>query len=919
MSPTKKRFWSMFLCGLLAAALYGAMQPLFHTRWMEFYIERLGDLGGTPLVAIFVVAGIIIAGIAGRGRIAGFLGLHHLPQFPPLWVAVTVGMLTILLSDALFHNLSASKEVCAIVVWWLLDDLCDDRYKAIAYILLLLILVAVALCLSGRELGTFRPKRASGKAQEDAEKPVDLNELAKDVDKLIAWFENDDPITDPKQDAFEHGRVAKHIADRLAHLADGTIDASEISTALIGPIGSGKSSIMRMVQEDLLHRPKTKGKIAIVDISMWPYTTAEAAVQGVIDRITHELGKHINILGLRNTSRHYLRAIQTTGGWLGAFGHLLDDDATPANVLHRLNDAAEAIDLNIVIWMEDQERFIAPVGKDDEEKAQAIREGVARLAPMHALLYEIDCCKKIGVVWADVGMDLRFDEHKITRNQEYVPRLTPRSIWDLIWCLRRSMLKGKYGPVEDIADSVARIHFKQPKAGVETMAWTNLMESNDCPMTLARAVAEVIQTPRQLKTALRLFNTKWRALNGDVDIDDLLVMSVFQCVKPELVDYCNRHYEALAEGLQSSVRLQGDETASQGQRRGLDALTAALDGADEFESERFHSLIKFVFPFSGSTSVAAAKSKPQGLGRERDYWTAFLHLERPRRPVSDQVLIRAITDYLAGNEDDLLNLMLNLKTHGRISAFSMLVPMDQRPNLFRAAMERVTQQPVEPSRDKRTAPLWSFCGLVRETGVNHQNMSIAVQDVIDSLLPTDLYLAHQVWSLFARQDTIHVLEDAESVQVLGFISRRVFEDYGQEDPVTLVDALRTGDEELLDNVLDMTSTAPVQKNFATQEQWDGFVRNIFHGVKNSRQVMLPQIAYLLTRNEQSELENRAVLDTPKLKAVFGELTDELLEFVIATPAPPSMGDIARAKYHAIQRDAVTIGKGEVPEANDPEQ
>src|SRR4051812_11262032 len=64
-------------------------------------------------------------------------------------------------------------------------------------------------------------------------------------DRLRVWLRTDDEIVYPEQDLFGHSAVAHRMAERLAQ-SEATQLGRLPTFALIGPLGSGKSSVRRL-------------------------------------------------------------------------------------------------------------------------------------------------------------------------------------------------------------------------------------------------------------------------------------------------------------------------------------------------------------------------------------------------------------------------------------------------------------------------------------------------------------------------------------------------------------------------------------------------------------------------------------------------------------------------------------------------
>ena len=84
-----------------------------------------------------------------------------------------------------------------------------------------------------------------------------LNELTKDTSKLIEWLKKEKPINGTDEDIFGSIVIARRIARKLTEKPFKTI-------SLIGPYGSGKTSILNLAQKEL---EKQKDNIKIYRLS----------------------------------------------------------------------------------------------------------------------------------------------------------------------------------------------------------------------------------------------------------------------------------------------------------------------------------------------------------------------------------------------------------------------------------------------------------------------------------------------------------------------------------------------------------------------------------------------------------------------------------------------------------------------------
>lgn len=203
--------------------------------------------------------------------------------------------------------------------------------------------------------------------------------------------------------------------------------------AVVGPLGSGKSTIRSLIEHHLAaHR-----SVEMLHISLWPFDSAEAAVAGILRSVIRSLGKHVNILAVAGLSEQYVTVIERVGGRWGALAGLLRGESRPQAILDNLAAIATTAGVKLVLWIEDMERF---TGADRLPPEEAAIRKAERLGPILSLLFLLERCESISVIVADTSLRSRLDVGKIARFIESPPRLTAKRVWRQIAILRTACL-----------------------------------------------------------------------------------------------------------------------------------------------------------------------------------------------------------------------------------------------------------------------------------------------------------------------------------------------------------------------------------------------------------------------------------------------------------------------------------------------
>lgn len=201
------------------------------------------------------------------GRWRAFMGWNHFWQYPPIALAGILGTLLVVLTS---HLASEVAPVFGESVSLPLSVGVDWKPVATALLLLLGVYFVVPTMMF------FRPRRKLAAALSAQDASIGISPIVEDFPQLQAWISSDEYVGDPTRALFDHPRIARRIALRL--LAN---QRCEVTTAIIGSIGSGKSSIIGLVEKYLRDNAKW-APLTFVKISLWGYDTPEAVTKAIL-------------------------------------------------------------------------------------------------------------------------------------------------------------------------------------------------------------------------------------------------------------------------------------------------------------------------------------------------------------------------------------------------------------------------------------------------------------------------------------------------------------------------------------------------------------------------------------------------------------------------------------------------------------
>ena len=343
------------------------------------------------------------------------------------------------------------------------------------------------------------------------------------------WFKKEIPITVPALDLFGTQRQAWLSCERILGDPMPTI-------ALLGDYGSGKSSVVRLIQyyienpvklHDRLreergqtHKDSDDGNsIATEDVifcstSLWGQQ--ETLLSGaILEQMIQALGRHINVLSLARIPEKYQVAVSQSGlSWATALFHLTTPVDDPKELVMRIDRVLLATGLRMVVVIEDVERVV---------------EG--RRLPSHlgALINYLKDCTNIAFVIASaledahsVALLRRICEHAV-RVKTVDPVFLSASCRNF-----RAYCQNLYP--QDIVLSPQNASADLFRDGNDAFA----------------EIVPLFETPRLFKELTKEVRVRWKTLHGEVDFTDLFLIILLEKRYPKLLVFLRKHLPKLA-------------------------------------------------------------------------------------------------------------------------------------------------------------------------------------------------------------------------------------------------------------------------------------------------------------------------------------------------------------------------------------
>jgi energy-coupling factor transporter ATP-binding protein EcfA2 len=417
-----------------------------------------------------------------------------------------------------------------------------------------------------------------------------LHEISKDSKKLIQWLHKEQAITEPNQDGFDMAVQARNISKLL-------LETPLKTAALVGEYGSGKSSILKMV--DYYLKPENRNELTqnngnykndsvnqeidviTCTVDGWGFAKGSMA-EHILECAINELSKHVDVSGLRTVPEQYVAAMDSAGNvFLKILAALATRWKSPLDILKRIDNVLIAIDKRLIIFLEDVDR-----NKNDEvffNEIAALLDGLRQL-------------KQVSFVLA-IGQKYDAEEVliKTAEHVENIPRLNRFDVLNTLELFRSYCLERR----PDVINSIPKNYNKDRMGWDRTALVQAVIEIYyDLPNPVD-AILELTDNPRVLKHALRRTLTAWKKLAGEIDFDDLLIVNVLKVVDERIFSFIDKNISRLCALATDNEKKSQDEL-----RKKLEPEYKQATEKADYDVNAVSKLVKALFPkFIGESTT----------------------------------------------------------------------------------------------------------------------------------------------------------------------------------------------------------------------------------------------------------------------------------------------------------------------------
>ncbi|MCE9574053.1 MAG: KAP family NTPase [Deltaproteobacteria bacterium] len=672
---------------MAAIGLLAYLVLLVAGRLQRERVEAIAAIPAWWALPFASAAAALIAHLSAR-RVLAAADLRHPLTYPPYWMGIALGIAGALLSitnievvSRDFHLTSDTEDSLTLAGLWIIAST-------------VLAFVAALFAWTQRHPSVLTTEPGNSRQSSGRE-------------RLEAWLRDDTVISDPAEDLFGHAAIARRMATRIA-------TNPSPAQALVGPLGSGKSTVLALTRAHLL-KAHSSAHVSIVEIGLWPYDSSRSAVEGILGALVEALSQEVSTNQLAGLPAAYGAAIARMGGFSDWIPPILHPSTNPSDSLFVLDEVATAIGHRFVLWVEDLERFAA--GKAN---APVSESEIERLGPIRALLFGLDQLRSISVVTSTTDLLHRFDIEKIARYVERIPEIRFREARRVVSEVRQHLL-----------DTTRVIDPSRP-FGRAALGWDTAdpadgrMEAalvGDRIVTFASAIAVLANTPRTLKQGLRRVRESWILLSGEIDLDEPIALSIIQASYPSVFALIDQRI-----GTFRRVSRQPENAPAPMQEFGK-----ALDDVDIPGPQK--AAIKLIVD---EIFGPGASRRPQGVANTTpaDYWQRFLAPRRPLQGESDQTVLKILA---SGRDSDIVEALVTPSQAPAVEAFCYVLDRRRTDRLILSLAARVKTWPHGSwhegnAQGERYAPgLTPLWRILRQTTRDEASESALLATVIEAM------------------------------------------------------------------------------------------------------------------------------------------------------------------------------------------
>lgn len=697
--------------------------------------------------------------------------------------------------------------------------------------------------------------------------------ILSNADALREWILSDDPVDDPEKDIFERIHLAKRIAKRLQE-TDQTI-------GLFGPFGSGKSTVIRLVENEIERTSNPKIRVWMCRASCWGFEDARSALRHILEKAIETLSPHFDAVSISTLPQAYVNAVAEHGLFPEWVVSLLGYENDPEESLESLSKVLGSVGGRLVFAIEDLDRNDAKTKTFDASSIVAM----------------LHCCKRednisfvlAGQPAADEAMK---DAEKLCDYVCVLPRISQPILWQVISTIRNDERK-KYGDID-------------PRHRDDWFCDNN---GSISPHPLAHGICRLVDNPRRLKHSIRHTLDTWSRLHGEIDFDEVLVVNIFRYFSPSVFQWILRYKGELRAG-----SVVGSD------QKVREEWSDAIKGSHPADTS-YRDLLYSLFP-KGKHLLGVGDNNytiaPQGVGNSAptDYWERMIAEYVTDHETKDQKVLKAMTAAAALEEvgiQSLADLVESSSKH--CAAWRHFIPFKPMPRQSQVDLASELFQIVIRKRRADYANVEAivvFRDAYFNDSLGKDGMIELTKEVAKTVIPHNIPL----WNWFSstwRASAPSTSSKEAFKDIHASVAEIVGSSFSNSDPRRFLDAL--GDRfSARDTLFDLirprrrANESPAATSYVRlfSTLADVLIGSLSIDVVGMA-IQLKPVIRGTEKKSQKDSQDTVIVDMEAVDGLFGSRRDEFLRAFVLAELPesdPDFLDLQAMKDDANRRLAV---------------
>lgn len=455
-----------------------------------------------------------------------------------------------------------------------------------------------------------------------------LTYLTENPDTLTNWLSQEAPIDNPQHDLFNNCHIAKQLANTISDNPEGTF-------GLIGGFGSGKTSILNLVNH-YIDNNTSPNKYIRVFVDQWGRSDSPA-ISHALKTAINELSNHVDCLSIASLPERYIATLDKSNPpwWLHFLFIIFPPNRStdPVEQLQRLNNVLEAIDKHLILYIEDIDR--------NEHDPNALRKQYARFQLM---LDQLRLRKCNHLTFVLTAASAAFDFSRLCEHRFSIPTLNPNLVGAIVQSLRYNTLNKSVNIDNDIdpaktPENISKLSHQLPK--IES--WRLRIENEPIDRSLPLDdICQLLSQPRRLKEVLRSTNRIWKMLHGEVDFDDLLLCRIIRLTSERAFSFIY-DYISILHDWHLDIGSDDGEKRKNAYKKIEKLWEERIDDCATSEKPLLFKIIKYLFSKNTFSPQSIRHDRQnQGYIYWRRVWEERIDdFQQPR----DQIVLHAIQDW----------------------------------------------------------------------------------------------------------------------------------------------------------------------------------------------------------------------------------------------------------------------------------